>query len=173
MLSSASMQSSTAQIDAFISSYASRPDLNTLLHEPALNKGSSSAEALPVQLLRQFEGAIHLRSPDSTIGDFCSRLPSISAAGLAPPEADRLVRPELAAVCVQLAADIDRLSSKLQGRADAAARAPGCPQLKLQHFAQVTFGRLDLAWEGSSNAAAMQQQCSSSSSRPYAEARMH
>jgi len=78
------MKSSVAQMEAFISSYAGRPDLNVLLHEPALKKGSSSAEVLPVKLLREFDGAVHLRSPESSIADFCSRLPSISAAGLHP-----------------------------------------------------------------------------------------
>lgn len=115
MLDSAPMQSSAAQIGAFISSYASRTDLNGLLHAPALQKGSSSAEGLAVQLLRTIEGAVHLRSPDSSIAELTSRLPSISAAGLAAPAADRLVRPELAAVYVQLAADIQQLSARLQG----------------------------------------------------------
>lgn len=141
------MQSSIAQMDTFISSYAGRPDLNMLLHEPALKKGSSSAEGLPVKLLREFEGVVHLRSPDSSIADFCSRLPSMSAAGLAAPAADRMVRPELAAVYGQLAVGISELSSKLQGRAEAAAAAPGRPQLRLQHYCQATFGRLDLAWQ--------------------------
>jgi hypothetical protein len=141
------MQSSIAQIDDFISSYASSSDLNVQLHTPALKKGSSSAEALPVQLLRRFEGAIHLRSPDSTINDFTQRLPSISVAGLAPPAADRLVRPELVDVYHQLVSDIEQLSARLQGRVDAAAVVPGCPQLILQHYSQVTFGRLDLAWQ--------------------------
>lgn len=150
ILSSACMQSSVSQMSAFISSYASRPDLNSLLHEPALKKGSSSTEALPVQLLRQFAGAVHLRSPESSIKDFCSRLPSISAAGLAPPSADRLVRPELAAVYGQLTAGIKGVSSKLQGRPEAAAVAPSCPQLRLQHYSQATFGRLDLAWHTAS-----------------------
>jgi len=153
VLSSASIQSSIAQIGSFISSYASGPDLNMLLHEPALKKSSSSSEALPVQLLRDFEGAVHLRSPDSSIKGFCSLLPSISAAGLAPPSADRLVHPELAAVYEELAAGIERVSRKLQGRPEAAALAPSCPQLQLQHYSQVTFGRLDLTWQ-----AAMQQQ---------------
>jgi hypothetical protein len=80
------MKSSIAQMDSFISSYNSRPDLNVLLHEPALKR----AAAQPKELL---------------------------------------------------------------GRSEAtAAVAPG-PQLRLQHFAQATFGRLDLAWE-----AAVQQQ---------------
>jgi hypothetical protein len=140
------MQSSVAQMDTLISSYAGRPDLNVMLHEPALKKGSSSAEGLPVKLLREFEGAVHLRSPESSIADFCSRLPSISAAGLAAPAADRLVRPELAAVYVQLAGGIQRLSSMLKGRAEAGAVA-GRPQLRLQHYCQATFGRLDLAWQ--------------------------
>lgn len=48
-----------------------------------------------------------MRAPNSNIGDFTSRLPSISAAGLSPPAADRLVRPELAEVYKQLAADIE------------------------------------------------------------------
>jgi hypothetical protein len=142
------MQASVAQIDSFIDSYAGRPDLNTLLHEPALKRGSSTAEQLPVRLLREFPGAIHLRSPGSSLADFTSRLPSISAAGLAPPAADRLVRPELAGVYTQLAADIQLLSSRLRGSdAAASAVASGCPQLKLQHFSQATFGRLDLAWQ--------------------------
>jgi len=153
VLGSASMQSSIAQMDTFISSYAGRPDLNMLLHEPALKKGGSSTEGLPVKLLREFEGAIHLLSPDS-IADFCSRLPSISTAGLAALAADRLVRPELAAVYGQLAVGIAELSSKLQGRAEAAAVTPGRPQLRLQHYCQVNFGRLDLAWEAAAVTAA-------------------
>jgi len=147
------MQASVSQMDNFISSFANRPDLNVLLHEPALKKGSKCTEALPVQLLRDFGGAIHLRSPDSSIADFCSRLPSISAAGLAPPAADRLVRPELAEVYLLLCSDIERLSGKLRGTTPAAV-ASGSPQLRLQHFSQATFGRLDLAWQS----AAQQQQ---------------
>lgn len=93
--------------------------------------------------------------PDSSIEGFCSTLPSISAAGLAAPAADRLVRPELAEVYTQFAAGILELSRKLQGISGAAAAAGGggCPQLRLQHFCQVTFGRLDLAWQ-----AALEQQ---------------
>lgn len=148
ILSSTSMQASVAQVEEFISSYAGRPDLNMLLHEPALKKGSSTVEQLPVKLLREFEGALHLHSPGSGLLDFTSRLPSISAAGLAPPAADRLVRPELAGVYTQLAADIHTLSSRLRGNdADADSAASGCPQLKLHHYSQVTFGRLDLAWQ--------------------------
>lgn len=60
LLGSASMQRSVSQMGAFISSFAGRPDLNTLLHEPALNRGTSSAEGLPVQLLQEF-GVVHLR----------------------------------------------------------------------------------------------------------------
>jgi len=116
VLSSASMQSSIAQMGSFISSYDSKQDLCMLLHEPALKKSSSSSEALPVQLLREFEGDVHLRSLDSSIKDFCSRLPSKPAAGLSSPSADRLVRPELAAVYGQLAAGIERVSSQLQGQ---------------------------------------------------------
>lgn len=71
----------------------------------------------------------------------------MSDAGLAPSAADLLVRPELAAVHVQLAVGIERLSRRLQGRPEAAAVAPGCPQLRLQHYCQVTFGRLGLAWQ--------------------------
>lgn len=56
MLEGASMQSSIAQANTFISSFVNRPDLNVLLHEPALKKGSSSAEGLPVQLLRELGG---------------------------------------------------------------------------------------------------------------------
>jgi len=50
LLSSASMKSSIAQMDSFISSYNSRPDLNVLLHEPALKRGSSSAEGAAGQV---------------------------------------------------------------------------------------------------------------------------
>jgi hypothetical protein len=91
---------------------------------------------------------MRLRSPDSSLLDFTSRLPSITAAGLAPPAAGRLVRPELAVIYKQLAADIQTLSSRLRGSPSAAAAvASGCPQLRLQHYSQVTFGRLDLAWQ--------------------------
>jgi hypothetical protein len=154
----ASIMGRESEMDTFINSFAGRPDLNVLLHEPALKKGSSSAEQMPVQLLRQFQGALHIRSPDSSIEGFLTRLPSISAAGLAAPAADRLVRPELAEVYLLLAADMANLSGKLPRPAAAGSDAVGTvtavsPQLRLQHFSQVTFGRLDLAWQ-----AAMQQQ---------------
>lgn len=64
---------------------------------------------------------------DSSIADCVSRLPSISTANLAPPAADILVRPELAAVYLQLVSDIDKFSGKLRGTVLAAATA-GCPQ---------------------------------------------
>lgn len=158
MLGSASMKSSISAIDSFVAGFASMPDLDVLLHGPALKKGSSAAEStLPVKPLRSFEGFAlhHLRAPDNSIEGFCSTLPSISAAGLAAPAADRLVRPELAEVYTQFAAGILELSRKLQGISGAAAAAGGggCPQLRLQHFCQVTFGRLDLAWQ-----AALEQQ---------------
>jgi hypothetical protein len=47
LLGSALLQSSVSQVSAFISSFAGRPDLNTPLHEPALNNGTRSVEGLP------------------------------------------------------------------------------------------------------------------------------
>lgn len=146
LLRSPLTQASITSMTQFIDTYAGLAGLNELLHTPVLQKGSSTQDSLPGKLLRDFPAAIHLRSV--SIAEFMHRLPSISAAGLVAPSADRLVRPELAAVYVeQLAPGIEELSAQLLGRAPAAAGPSAGPQLHLQHYAQVTFGRLDLAWQ--------------------------
>jgi hypothetical protein len=140
------MQRSVTQMQGFINSFAGLRKLNALLHEPVLDS-STTNKVLPVKLLREFGGTIHLRSC-AGIADFLSRLPSISVAGIAAPAADRLVRPELAAVYSSLAADITKLSTGLRGPA-AVTQAPAgsVPALLLLHYSQVAFGRLDAAWE--------------------------
>ena len=147
ILSSSSMQCSVSQMETFISSFAGLRNLDALLHDPVLGSGSSTNELLPVKLLRDFDSAIHLRSC-AGVADFLSRLPSITMAGIAPPPADRLVHPELAGVYSNLAAGISRLSAGLRGQA-AATQAPAgsVPNLRLLHYSQVAFGRLDAAWE--------------------------
>lgn len=56
------------------------------------------------------------------------------------------MRPALAEVYASLTAEVEQLSGQLQGGGSGEARAV-VPQLNLQHFSQVTFGRLDLAWQ--------------------------
>jgi hypothetical protein len=118
------------------------------MHNPVLGSGSSTNEVLPVNLLREFDSAIHLRS-GASIADFLSRLPSISVAGIAPPAVDRVVRPELAGVYNRLANGITRLSAGLHGPAALTEALPAVsvPSLRLMHYSQVAFGRLDAAWE--------------------------
>jgi hypothetical protein len=144
ILSCGSMQRSVSQMKGFIDSFAWLRNLDALLHEPVLGSGSSTNEVLPVNLLRDFDSAIHLRS-GAGFADFLSRLPSISVAGIAHPAADRLVRPELADVYSNLANGITRLSAGLHGQA-ALSQAPAgtVPSLWLLHYSQVAFGRLDV-----------------------------
>jgi hypothetical protein len=144
ILISGSMQRSVSQMQGFIDSFAVR-NLDALLHEPVLGSSSSTNEVLPVKLVREFDSAIHLRS-GAGIADFLGRLPSISVAGIAAPAADGLVHPELASVYRRLAAGISSLSSGLRGPA-AVAPADSVVKLRLLHFSQVAFGRLDAAWE--------------------------
>ena len=142
------MQRSITQTEEFISGFASLPGLNTLLHGPVLGKGTTD-EVLPVKPLRELDSTTHLRAADGSIAGFLSRLPSISAAGIAAPAAARLVRPELLQIYVGLASSLDELSAGFR-RAPAGPR-PGPsaagPQLKLLHYSQVAFGRLDMAWQ--------------------------
>jgi hypothetical protein len=147
ILSCDSMQRSVSQMKGFIDSFAGLRNLDALLHEPVLGSGSSTNEVLPVMLLRGFDSAIHLRS-GAGFSDVLSRLPSISVAGIAPPAADRLVRPELAGVYSNLAAGITRLSARLRGPA-ALSQAPAhsVANVRLLHYPQVAFGRLDAAWQ--------------------------
>jgi hypothetical protein len=140
-----SMQRSVSQMQVFIDSFARKPNLDAMLHEPVLGSGRNTHEVLPVKLLREFDSAIHLRY-GTGIADFLSRLPSISVAGIAPPAADRLVRPELACDYSRLAAGITTLSSGLRGPA-AVAPADSVAKLRLLHYSQVAFGRLDTAWQ--------------------------
>jgi hypothetical protein len=129
----------------FNDSFAGKPNLNAMLHEPVLGSGSSTNEVLPVKLLHEFDNAIHLRS-GAGFANFLNRLPSISVAGIAAPAADRLVHPELACVYSRLAAGITTLSSGLCGPA-AVAPADNVAKLRLLHYSQSTFGRLDAAWQ--------------------------
>ena len=108
-----------------------------------LGKGTT-AELLPVKPLRELGSTTHLRAADSSIAGFLSRLPSISAAGVAAPAAARLVRPELVHVYVDLASSLEELFAACKG---AAQRAAAGPQLRLLHYSQVAFGRLDMAWQ--------------------------
>jgi hypothetical protein len=109
----ASMEGSLAQMQGFCS-FAALPDLDKRLHGPVLG-GGSTQEQLPVRLLREFEGALHLLSAD--LPDFMGRLPRVSAVGLTAPAAGRLVRPELAQVYLDLAAEVEQLSGRLSGQA--------------------------------------------------------
>lgn len=140
------MKDSSSASGSFVDSFASLPDLDVLLHGPALAKSSSAAEStLPVKPLREFVGGVHhLRAPGSSIEGFLSALPSVSA-----PAADRLVRSELDMVYTPLAAGILQLQ-------EVSGAAGGCaPDLRLRHYCQATFGRLDLAWQ---TAVQLQQQ---------------
>jgi hypothetical protein len=141
------MEGSLAQTQGYLRSFAGRPDLDRRLHAPVLG-GGSTQEQLPVKLLRDFEGTLHLLSAD--LPEFLGRLPRVSAAGLAAPAAERLVRPELAGVYLGLAAEVQQLSGRLGGGGAGVV----VPQLNLQQFSQVTFGRLDLAWQQALAAAA-------------------
>jgi hypothetical protein len=143
ILSSSSIQRSVSQMQGFIDSFSGLRHLDALLHGPVLGSGSSTNEVLPVKLLREFDNATHLKS-GAGFADFLSRLPSISVAGIAAPAAERLVHPELASVYSRLAAGITSLSAGLRGQA---ASAGTVPTLKLLHYSQVAFGRLDTAWE--------------------------
>lgn len=75
------MKDSSSASGSFVDSFASLPDLDVLLHGPALAKSSSAAEStLPVKPLREFVGGVHhLRAPGSSIEGFLSALPSVSA----------------------------------------------------------------------------------------------
>ena len=148
ILNSSSMKNSVRLMQGFIDSFSSNPKLNSLLHEPVL--GGNTDETLPVKLLRDIPGIVHLRSGQA-VGDFLSKLPTFSVDGLADPSADRLVHPELVGVYKQLAKDAAEVSSKLaqKGSKDAAS-----VQLVVKHYAQVTFGRLDIAWKELAHACA-------------------
>ena len=143
ILSGNDMQRSIRQVEDFISSFDRLPGLNALLHGPVLGKGTT-AELLPVKPLRELGSTTHLRAADSSIAGFLSRLPSISAAGIAAPAAARLVRPELVQVYVDLASSLEELSAGFKGQPGPAAAGP---QLRLLHYSQVAFGRLDMAWQ--------------------------
>ena len=149
VVSSSAMQYNNQLMTAFISTFDKRPDLNALLHGPVLGS-STTTEVLPVKSLREFEGVTHLRAAGSTIAGFVRRLPSISAGGIASPTADRLVRQELQTAYNRLAQHLTELSAGLRGgQAGAELLDRGnCHgvQLRLMHYSQVAFGRLDLAW---------------------------
>jgi hypothetical protein len=155
VLGTASMQRSVATMQAFTSSFVQRPDLASRLHGPVLG-GGTTTESLPVKQLRQFVATAHLRS-GASIADILSRLPCVSAAGLAGPAADRLVRPELAGVYDELASRVAALSGRLHGAAAGLQQAAAGPQLRLMHYSQVCFGRLDVAWDEAVRAAAVPQ----------------
>ena len=150
ILSSSSMKSSAKVMQGFIDSFSSNPKLNSLLHEPVL--GGSTNETLPVKLLRDIPGSLHLHS-GAAVGAFLSRLPAFSAAGIADPTADRLVHSKLADMYKQLAKNAAAISSKLAqiGSNDAAIVQQDMPQagpkLVLKHYSQVVFGRLDVAYK--------------------------
>jgi hypothetical protein len=114
ILSSGSVQRSVSQMKGLIDSFAGKPNLDAMLHEPVLGSGSSTNEVLPVKMLHELDNAIHLRSGDG-FANFLNRLPSISVASIAAPAADRLVHPELAGVYSRLAAGIMRLSAGFHG----------------------------------------------------------
>ena len=157
MLGSSNMQRSIRQIEQFISSYQHLPDLNAQLHGPVLGKGSTT-EVLPVKPLRELECTTHLRAMDSSIADFLRRLPTISAAGLANPAGPRLVRPELGEVYVSLANGLDQLSAELRGDPAGLQPQTAHSKLKLLHYSQVAFGRLESAWQQAQQNHLQQQQ---------------
>ena len=148
------LQDSIQQMKTFIDSFARQPTLNTMLHGPVLG-GISTTEVLPVKPLRDFQGTTHLRAAGSTIAGFVSRLPSISAAGIASPAADMLVRPELQAAYERLSQRLTEQSAGLRGSTVVAGAGP---QLMLKHYSQVVFGRLDLAWQQANQPTAASRQ---------------
>jgi hypothetical protein len=148
-----SMQRSVSQMQVFIDRFARKPNLDAMLHEPVLGSGRNTHEVLPVKLLREFDSAINLRY-GTGIADFLSRLPSISVAGIAPPAADRLVRPELACDYSRLAAGITTLSSGLRGPA---AVAPADSVAKLSCCTTHKWHSADWIQHGSKHSATGQQ----------------
>jgi hypothetical protein len=126
--------------------------LNRQQYEPALGD-AGTGEQLPVVLLREFASlsSMHLRSSSSNsssgVGKFLSRLPRISFAGLAAPEGSRLVDGRLTGAYAQMAERVEQLSAGFSGGTVEQQQEQISQQsrLKLLHFSQIVFGRLDLA----------------------------
>ena len=147
ILSSSGVKDSIKVVQGVIDSYSSNSKLNSLLHEPVLGSNSTD-DQLPVKLLRDIPGILHLRSPGAAVCEFLCKLPTFSADGIADPSANRLVHPELVRVYKQLATDAAEVSAKLAQKGFSKdAASVRATQLVVKHFAQVTFGRLDLAWK--------------------------
>ncbi|WIA39539.1 hypothetical protein OEZ86_005628 [Tetradesmus obliquus] len=149
-----SMRKCTAAMDTFIGSFtADTAALNEQLYGPSLGAASTTDEQLPVLLLRDFAGlgSIHLRSgSSSSITGFLSRLPSVSLQGIGAPDSSRLVHAGLAAAYEHMAARAEQLSAGFRGLRRQQQQSG--PQLRLHHFFQVTFGRLDLAYDSAAAA---------------------
>uniref|UniRef100_A0A383VH72 Uncharacterized protein n=1 Tax=Tetradesmus obliquus TaxID=3088 RepID=A0A383VH72_TETOB len=149
-----SMRKCTAAMDTFIGSFtADTAALNEQLYGPSLGAASTTDEQLPVLLLRDFAGlgSIHLRSgSSSSITGFLSRLPSVSLQGIEAPDSSRLVHAGLAAAYEHMAARAEQLSAGFRGLRRQQQQSG--PQLRLHHFSQVTFGRLDLAYDSAAAA---------------------
>jgi hypothetical protein len=149
VLGSSSMQQSVTAMDAVVSSWAADETLlNSQLYEPALGD-AGTGEQLPVVLLRDFAsiGSMQLRS-NSTVGNFLSRLPRVSFVGLAAPERSRLVDWRLVDAYAKLADRVEQLSAGFSdgpGQQQQQQHMSQQSRLKLQHFSQIVFGRLDLA----------------------------
>jgi hypothetical protein len=164
VMGSSSMQRSTAAIDAFVRSWADDETLlNSQLYEPALGD-AGTGEQLPVVLLRDVAplGSLRLRSSSgssgSGAGKFLGRLPRISLVGLAAPEGSKLVDQRIVGAYVQLADRVEQLSAGFGGGTAQQQQHIGQQyQLKLQHFSQIVFGRLDLAVAHASMPPSLQQ----------------
>jgi hypothetical protein len=151
VLGSSSMQQSVTAMGAFVSSWAADETLlNSQLYEPALGD-AGTAEQLPVVLLRDFAsiGSMHLRSNNS-VGSFLRRLPRISFAGMAAPERSRVVDGRLVDAYAKLGDRVEQLSAGFsngpgQQQQQQQQRMSQQSRLRLQHFSQIVFGRLDLA----------------------------
>jgi hypothetical protein len=131
-------------MDSFVRSWAGDETLlNSQLYEPALGDAGTD-EQLPVALLRDFAGlgSMHLRS-SAGVGKFLSRLPRMSFVGLAAPDSSRLVDGRLAGAYALMADRVEQLSAGFCS--GSVQLQQGQCRLKLQHFSQIVFGRLDLA----------------------------
>ncbi|WIA32958.1 hypothetical protein OEZ86_006124 [Tetradesmus obliquus] len=149
VMRSSCMQQSVTAMDAFVRSWAGDEALlNRQLYEPALGDAGTE-EQLPVVLLRDFAslGCMHLRNNSSSgVGKFLSRLQGISFVGLAAPEGSKLVDERLVGAYNNLADRVEQLSAGFyDGPGQQQQHLGRQSKLKLQHFSQIAFGRLDLA----------------------------
>ncbi|WIA38729.1 hypothetical protein OEZ86_002028 [Tetradesmus obliquus] len=112
-----------------------------------LSYGPSAVAALRGAMLAAVlgssgSGSMHLRN-SAGVGKFLSRLPRMSFVGLAAPDSSRLVDGRLAGAYALMADRVEQLSAGFGG--GSVQLQQGQCGLKLQHFSQIVFGRLDLA----------------------------